>query len=259
VRLPLVTNSKSYTKDTIITSFPRRWGRNKPDPSAIQKRIRIQLETARDNEIQSVFDLALLIIDQCSRTFFDRVRPEDLEPLVLDSFANAIGRIVSGSSQEYVYSNLEQKNKQSLAFSYFWQATHEASASYNQKHQPENVYIQKKSLDINPEGKLSLEIQDILDELNIISRVKDQQDKVAKSFVKYMEQIDIRLIHPDAAVAHPDRRKAVEWTKQRAEHLWESLQTQNLELENMKQAAEQTSNAVRLASCKRTTTLTTCS
>lgn len=81
--------------DTIITSFPKRWGRNKPDPSAVQKCIRTRLRAARDDEVRSVYDLAIIIIDQCSRVFFDRTQSIDMQPQMMDSFANAIGRVVS--------------------------------------------------------------------------------------------------------------------------------------------------------------------
>lgn len=88
----------TFVLDTIITSFPKRWGRNKPDPSAIQKCIRTRLRAARDNEVQSVFDLAMIIIDQCSRVFFDRTLSVDLQPQVMDNFANAIGKVVRKTS-----------------------------------------------------------------------------------------------------------------------------------------------------------------
>ena len=61
----------------------------------MQKCIRTRLRAARDDEIRSVFDLAIIIIDQCSRVFFDRTKSTDLQPQVMDTFANAIGRVVS--------------------------------------------------------------------------------------------------------------------------------------------------------------------
>lgn len=83
--------------DTIITCFPKRWGRNKPDPSAVHKGLRLRLKVARKDEIRSVYDLALIIIDQCSRVFFDRTKTADRQPRVMDLFANAIGDVVSGT------------------------------------------------------------------------------------------------------------------------------------------------------------------
>lgn len=79
---------------TIISFFPRRWGRNKPDSSGVHKGIRARLEHIRSGEIQSAYDLALLIMNQCSTVFFDRTKPIDVRPQVLDIFANAIAHIV---------------------------------------------------------------------------------------------------------------------------------------------------------------------
>lgn len=86
----LITHS-----DTILTSFPRRWGRNKPDPSGVHKSLRERLSHIEDDRIHSVYDLALIIIDQCSRVFFDRTKPIDQRPEVMDIFSNAIAHVVS--------------------------------------------------------------------------------------------------------------------------------------------------------------------
>ena len=81
--------------DTIITSFPNRWGRNEPDHSAVYNAIRARLSYLRGGEINSVYDLALVIINQCSTVFFDRAKIVDERPDVFDIFANAIGHVVS--------------------------------------------------------------------------------------------------------------------------------------------------------------------
>lgn len=80
---------------TIITSFPKRYGTNKHDASGVHKSIRTRLEEGRYPKVKSIFDLALLIFEECSNTFFDRVRTWDKQPQVLDAFSEAIGNIVS--------------------------------------------------------------------------------------------------------------------------------------------------------------------
>lgn len=82
-------------KKTIITLFPKRYGANKNDGSGVHKSIRARLKSTQKNQIRSVFDLALIIIDECSNTFFDRTKTPDRQPQVLDTFAEAIGNIVS--------------------------------------------------------------------------------------------------------------------------------------------------------------------
>jgi hypothetical protein len=87
--------------DTIISFFPRRWGRNKPDFSGVHRGIRSRLEHLRPGEIQSIHDLTLIIMNQCSTVFFDRTKPADARPQVLDIFANAIAHVVSSRAQNH--------------------------------------------------------------------------------------------------------------------------------------------------------------
>ncbi len=63
-------------ESTIITLFPKRYGVNKQDLSGVHRSIRMRLKTVRKNQIRSVFDLALIILDECSNTFFDRTKTQ---------------------------------------------------------------------------------------------------------------------------------------------------------------------------------------
>jgi hypothetical protein len=47
----------------------------------------------------------------------------------------------------------------------------------------------QKLLDINTEGKLLVEIKDILDELNMIIDIKNQQKQVSKQFQKHLNHM----------------------------------------------------------------------
>jgi hypothetical protein len=86
-----------FITDTIITAFPEQWGKNSQDPSAVHQSIRTRLANAPDGEVRSVFDLALIIVDQCSRVFFDRSKPINQAPKLVDIFADAIRGVVSFS------------------------------------------------------------------------------------------------------------------------------------------------------------------
>lgn len=44
-------------------------------------------------QINSIYDLALIIVDECSKVIFDRTKP-DLRPEVVDIFGSAISKIV---------------------------------------------------------------------------------------------------------------------------------------------------------------------
>ncbi|RYP46241.1 hypothetical protein DL768_007508 [Monosporascus sp. mg162] len=150
--------------NTIITSFPRRWGRNKPDSSGVHKSLRERLEAKRD-EIKSIYHLALIIVDQCSRVFFDRTKPLDERPEVMDLFASAIGHVTEMTS---------------IAYDNFWRIT-----ALNAKNMlPNNVG--SSYLNINPEGVLLKEAQDIAEELQIMKRVYTEQLNVVKDFKRHL-------------------------------------------------------------------------
>ncbi len=80
---------------TIITCFPKRYGANKNDASGIHKSIRSGVEEI--GSVYTVFELGLIIIDECSKTFFDRTRTLDRRPQVINEFSRAIGNIVSST------------------------------------------------------------------------------------------------------------------------------------------------------------------
>lgn len=42
-----------------------------------------------------MYDLAFIVIDECSKVFFDRTKPLDQRPEVVDLFSSAISNIVS--------------------------------------------------------------------------------------------------------------------------------------------------------------------
>ena len=54
----------------------------------------MRLKSARKDEIRSAFDLALIIIDECSRVFFNRSKTTDRQPNLVDIFAEAISGVV---------------------------------------------------------------------------------------------------------------------------------------------------------------------
>ncbi|KZL69939.1 ankyrin repeat protein [Colletotrichum tofieldiae] len=162
-------------RQTIITSFPKRYGTNKSDPSGVHKSIRTRIKNARKNQIRSVFDVALIILDECSNTFFDRTKTPDRHPQVMDIFAESIGSL---------------QNKQTVSFQHLWHWTERASKIYNSNSKYEDTaHLHVSLLNINPEGKLQREIKDIIDELDIMIHVNNKQKEVIKRFVKNVENI----------------------------------------------------------------------
>lgn len=83
-------------RNTILTCFPQRYGMSEKDPSGVHQaiRTRVKARSNPDNHVRSIFDLALIILDECFDTFFNRTKTADARPQVLDVFAESIGRVV---------------------------------------------------------------------------------------------------------------------------------------------------------------------
>jgi hypothetical protein len=84
-------------ENTILTSFPKRYGVGRKDPSGVHSSIRDRMKDQANaaNHMRSVFDLALIILEEAFDTFFDRSKTPDGRPQILDMFAESIGRVVS--------------------------------------------------------------------------------------------------------------------------------------------------------------------
>ena len=85
--------------ETIITCFPRRYGVNRKDASGVHRSIRNRLGSMKRCKIRSAYDLALIIIEECSSIFFDPTKTDDRQPQVMDLFSEAISDIVSHRTQ----------------------------------------------------------------------------------------------------------------------------------------------------------------
>lgn len=184
---------------TIITCFPKRYGTNKHDASGVHKSIRMRMAEGR-HSIRSVFDIALVIFEECSNTFFDRTRTSDKQPQVLDEFSEAIGNIVRfrvfflKAAQKETNKILWQMHQQTVAFERLWRWTERAGSMYRSR--PDGGLLSELHiplLDINPEGKLEKEIKDIVEELGIMLYIKKAEKDVLGSFVDHA----CRILDPE--------------------------------------------------------------
>ena len=57
---------------TIMTFFPHRYGLHQPELSDVHQSIRLRLDPGRKDQIRSVFDLALVILEECTDVLFNR-------------------------------------------------------------------------------------------------------------------------------------------------------------------------------------------
>ncbi|KAL2283012.1 hypothetical protein FJTKL_10332 [Diaporthe vaccinii] len=177
-------------KDTILTCFPQRYGMSFKDESGVHQSIRTRVKTRSnpDNHVRSVFDLALIILDECFNTFFNRARTADQRPQVMDMFAESIGRVT---------------HKQAVAFKHLWSLSERLTAIYQSgvedKVDPSIYQVEAEDkvdprimlalLDVTPEAELQREIRDIIDELDIMLHIVGQQQEVIKRFVRFAEDV----------------------------------------------------------------------
>ncbi|KAK3906126.1 hypothetical protein C8A05DRAFT_12118 [Staphylotrichum tortipilum] len=236
-------------EQTVITSFPKRYGFNKSDSSGVHKSIRSRLRNARKNQFRSVYDIALVILDECSNTFFDRAKPADSQPQVLSIFSDAIGNV-----------NYDQ----TVSSQRFWNWASDASGAYHSKFKdPESVHMHRALLDIHTEGRLQRQIKDIIDELDMMLHVYKKQREVMRRFCRNVEQIldpegrwkqgAMRdMDHHDqldkqqaAELAElAEKREQLFWFRSRSEELLSDVDDRIEELDGLRRGAETTSRSI---------------
>jgi hypothetical protein len=101
--------------------------------------------------------------------FFDRTKPLDLRPEVMDIFAETIGDVNYYTT---------------VAFKWFWWNVERSRLTNLRQSQSQ------KYLDINLEGTLLREAQDIAEELKIMISIYSKQLGVVKSFQKCLENMN---------------------------------------------------------------------
>ncbi|KAK0383951.1 hypothetical protein NLU13_8041 [Sarocladium strictum] len=156
---------------TVITFFPKRYGVNRQDRSGVHKAIRQRFSTMPSNYLRSAYDVALIIIDECSNLFFDRTKTDPRQPQVVDIFSEAIG-------------NMAQKS--TISFQHLWHWANElAQAPTNKSTWVDLSQMHVALLNITPEGKLQRETKDIIEELGIMLYISRKQKEVLKAFKRH--------------------------------------------------------------------------
>lgn len=192
--------------------------------------------------------------------FFDRTKTNHSQPNLVELFTAAI--------RDLTY-------KQTAAFDQFLIYTHLAGRDYKrQRYVSSDNSTQNHLLNINPEGELLKEVKDILDELHIMMRIKEQQQTVMESFVKHIRRALTPLVRSrrpatsqasaawdlalgasldgenpytdESARLHEEQqRQNAKRTLTRADNLLLDLNERISELRALVQSAQQTSATVR--------------
>ncbi|KAH8179959.1 corA-like mg2+ transporter protein [Sarocladium implicatum] len=148
-------------ENTVISCFPRRWGRNNPDPSAVHRGIRDRFKSLTVDEVGSVYDLASIVVDECSKVFFDRAKPIDQRPDVLDLYSSAISN--TAERKTFAYEAFGRDMGRISAGT--WETTER---------------LLRKSLNIGAEWKVLMEAQNIIEELQVMQDIFTQQITVLR-------------------------------------------------------------------------------
>ncbi|KAF3769592.1 hypothetical protein M406DRAFT_348789 [Cryphonectria parasitica EP155] len=163
--------------DTVITCFPQRWDQPKQDPLNVVDGIIEETNAKTRGQIQSVYDLAMVITNRCAG-MFDRHRIDEQQFQFLDMFESSIGNVT---------------NEESKLFNKFNRASEKSTQWLKKRHrhdsdgQDEDEFADDL-LNIHSETKFLAEIKDIQDELNIIAVVLHVQVSVLKKLQLNIEQ-----------------------------------------------------------------------
>ncbi|KAH0429703.1 ankyrin repeat protein [Colletotrichum camelliae] len=238
-------------KKTIITSFPERYGDNKQDPSGVHNSIRTRIKNARRNQIRSVFDVALIILDECLSTFFDRTE----KFAMMNIFGEAIGYL---------------KQLHMVSFRHLWHWTSRASEVYSSNSQHGGASHFRFPLTI-PEGRLQAEINDVIEELEIMIGINNKQKDIIERFAKQVENIfdacgewkdNMKSLSPEGADNQtasspekaPEGARGGDREREREKFIWFRKQAYDLisdvgdriaELEELRKSAESTAQKIK--------------
>jgi ankyrin repeat protein/Mg2+ and Co2+ transporter CorA len=192
----------------IVTSFPQRWQQPKNDPLNVLDGIIEDINSKTREPVRSVYDLALIITGRCSGVFDRHRMDEDYQ--FLDMFESSIGDATEEETKLFREFNIAsaqasqwlQHHRRPNRFSRQLEAEGRV-IEYQKKHTPhphglflaeepmqedhsrydddgperEPLFVDKL-LDIGAETDLLKETKDIRDELNMITKVLEDQRAV---------------------------------------------------------------------------------
>ncbi|KAI2780008.1 hypothetical protein F4815DRAFT_166294 [Daldinia loculata] len=244
---------------TIITCFPKQYGSNTKDNSAVYRSIRTRIQDTGSNWIRTPFDLGLIVIDECAKTLFDRTKPLGWEPQVLDTFHKAIKHIM---------------HKRTLAFEKLWLWADNASKMYKSNSFGDTPEHHISLIDVHAEGRLDQEIKDIVEELDIIMHITKVQKEMLSSFITNAENLldplgkfgknpkreiigsnlweksnwaqnNLAGYHDESNELFEKNRQDYNWFKLNSDELLQNMLSRMDELEDLRNMAIHTSSSVR--------------
>ena len=239
-------------ENLVITSFPRRWGRDN-DEDGVWESIYRDVQSTTRNHISDVYELAMIIAGHCFG-WVDRRESWHQDTLFLDMFESSIGHAM---------------NDEVRLFKAFQKATREASswlrkirgypvdtAAYD--NVPEHLHIQTTEddedneghfaetpgsqpvfvqtlLDIGEETHLLEEVKDIRDELEMLRMIFDTQKELVPDIQKHIltimeqhkntgaRQARIKQLHEDQMRYILNPLRDIERMDRQAKRIYDSI------------------------------------
>ncbi|KAF2727029.1 hypothetical protein EJ04DRAFT_517501 [Polyplosphaeria fusca] len=251
-------------KDLIVTAFPQRWQQPKNDPLNVLDGVIEDINSKTREPVRSVYDLGMIITARCSGVF-DRHRMGDEDYQFLDMFESSIGSATdrethlfqefnTASAQasqwlqhhrrpnrfsrhlEAEVRNIEHQNKHSgyphtHSHALVDPPEHEEKFHYDNGPIHAPLFVDKL-LDIGEETDLLAETKDIRDELNMISKVLEDQRSVLPDFEAsivdiYREEhkklIELRRRFRDQLKTIDTHLKDIDRMDKQAERIYKSI------------------------------------
>lgn len=154
-----------------------------------------------------MYDLALIVIDECSKVFFDQTKPLDQRPEVVDLFSSAISKIVSlsntSSTIHRISLRLQAENK-TIAYEGFGRDVSRISIDTLDSAEQ----LLRKSLNIGFEWSILEEAQQVIDELQIMQEIFSQQISVMRDLDKALRELLSHAVDADPDQTDLGRQKA---------------------------------------------------
>lgn len=248
-------------KDLIVTAFPQRWQQPRNDPLNVLDGIIEDINSKARDPVRSVYDLALVIAARCSGVF-DRHRTGDEDYQFLDMFEASIGDATE--METFLFKEFNTASAQASAwlqhhrrpnrFSRHLEAEGRQREHLSRRHTPHHNHAHTltdppireeefeydnsdrtpahaplfvdKLLDIGAETDLLAEIKDIRDELNMITKVLEDQRNVLPDM-----EISITDIYRE-------EHKSQQELKKRFRDLLKTIDTHIKDLERMDKQAK---------------------
>lgn len=155
-------------ENTIITSFPQRWGSwFSDDPSGVHKRVCERLQGNGNQDVSTPYELALTIYDVCCRVFYESTTYLDRQPQMNFIFADSLNFVTTRElAARQQLSNLAQD---------IWTA-------YGSPDKAGIAEAHREMLNINPEAGLMRQVDNILSDLKVIRQIKVVQQEVLEQY-----------------------------------------------------------------------------